>query len=75
MTADIVRFVDYERRSREPDAAQPRNPCDATVIIILPVIHRNEGPGKRRRMGRVGPRSTEASSRRAAMQVPARPNC
>ena len=36
-TDNVVRFCDYERRSRNPDAAQPRNPCDADVIV-LPVI-------------------------------------
>lgn len=34
MTEKVVRFSDYERRSREPDAAQPRNPTEADVIIL-----------------------------------------
>jgi hypothetical protein len=32
---DIVRIIDYERRSREPDAcAEQRDPTEATVIIL-----------------------------------------
>lgn len=38
MAEKVVRFCDFEKRSREPDAAQPRDPCDSAVIIILPVI-------------------------------------
>jgi hypothetical protein len=38
MAAEVIRFADYEQRSREPDAAHPRNPADAAVIIVLPVI-------------------------------------
>jgi phosphatidylserine decarboxylase len=44
MSDNVIRFCDYDKRSREPDAVQPRDPCDAT-IIILPVIRRfNEVP-------------------------------
>lgn len=34
MTDNVVRLVDYERKSRNPDAAQPRNPADADVIKL-----------------------------------------
>lgn len=34
--ADVVRFADYERKSRTPDSCEPRNPVDADVIIIRP---------------------------------------
>jgi hypothetical protein len=37
MTENVVRFADYEKRSKQPDAAQPRDPADADVIV-LPVI-------------------------------------
>lgn len=36
--ADIHRIVDYERRSREPDAQGPREPGEEAVVIVLPVI-------------------------------------
>jgi hypothetical protein len=38
MSENVVRFADYERRSLNPDACEPRNPSDAAVIIILPII-------------------------------------
>lgn len=38
MSAQIF-FVDFDKKSRQPDAEAPRNPVDADVII-LPVIHR-----------------------------------
>jgi hypothetical protein len=34
MTENVVRFADYERKSKQPDSAQPRDP--ATIIIMLP---------------------------------------
>lgn len=34
---EIVRFADYEKRSRNPDACGPRDPCEAAIIIIMPV--------------------------------------
>jgi hypothetical protein len=37
VTEKVIRFADWERKSRNPDAMQPRDPCEATVII-LPVI-------------------------------------
>jgi hypothetical protein len=38
MPEKVVRFFDYERRSRDPDAqAEARDPAGAT-IIILPVV-------------------------------------
>jgi hypothetical protein len=40
MEHNVIRFADYERRSKQPDAAQPRDPCDAKVIV-LPVIRGN----------------------------------
>ena len=39
----VVRFADYERRSRNPDAVSPRDPSESAVIIILPVIRRFDG--------------------------------
>lgn len=37
MRDNVVRFADYERRSREPDAFPERDPSSAT-IIILPLV-------------------------------------
>lgn len=37
MTENIIRFCDFERRSKQPDAAQPRNPCEADVIVF-PIV-------------------------------------
>jgi len=41
--ADIIRIQDYERKSKSPDAAQPRDPADADVIV-LPLIRRLNAP-------------------------------
>jgi hypothetical protein len=38
--AQIIRFADYEQRSKNPDAVSPRNPVDSAIVIILPVIRR-----------------------------------
>lgn len=43
MPDNVVRFIDPEHRSRNPDACQPRNPADATVVI-LPVVRRFNSP-------------------------------
>ncbi len=32
MTEKVVRFSDYEKRSRNPDAIGPRDPCEADII-------------------------------------------
>ena len=41
MPADrVLRFSDYERRSRNPDAALLRDPAEANIIIVLPVVQR-----------------------------------
>jgi hypothetical protein len=37
MTENVVRFIDYDKRSKQPDAAQPRDPCEANVIVF-PII-------------------------------------
>ena len=37
MSENVVRFCDFDKRSKQPDAAQPRDPCEADVIV-LPVI-------------------------------------
>jgi hypothetical protein len=37
MSENVVRFSDYERKSRDADAVSPRDPSDA-VIIILPTV-------------------------------------
>jgi hypothetical protein len=34
----VIRFADYEQKSRNPDAVSPRNPADSAIVIILPVI-------------------------------------
>jgi hypothetical protein len=34
----VVRFSDYEKRSRDPHAVSPRNPSDTAVIVVLPVV-------------------------------------
>jgi hypothetical protein len=44
MTDNVVRFCDFEKRSKQPDAASPRDPCEAD-IIILPVIRKFNAPG------------------------------
>lgn len=43
MTDNVIRISDAERKSRNPDAATPRDPCDADVII-LPVVRRLNAP-------------------------------
>jgi hypothetical protein len=35
---NVVRFRDYDRRSRQPDAVD-RDPGESAVIIILPDAH------------------------------------
>jgi hypothetical protein len=37
MPATIIRFADYEQRSKNPDAVH-RDPSDSALIILLPVI-------------------------------------
>lgn len=37
MFDNVIRICDYERRSKNPDAVQPRDPCEADVIA-LPVV-------------------------------------
>lgn len=34
MPDNVIRICDHERKSREPDAVAPRDPCDATIIIL-----------------------------------------
>lgn len=36
----VLRFCDYDKKSREPDALGPRDPADTAVIIILPMIRK-----------------------------------
>lgn len=36
--AKIIRFADYEQKSRNPDAVSPRDPSDSALIIILPQV-------------------------------------
>lgn len=43
MTDNVIRFADYERKSRDADAVSPRDPCDAAVIV-LPVIRKLNAP-------------------------------
>lgn len=43
MNENVIRIADYERKSRNPDGAAPRDPCDADTII-LPVIRRLSAP-------------------------------
>lgn len=42
--SDVVRIADYERRSRNPDSCEPRNPIDADVIFIRRVDAPMIGP-------------------------------
>lgn len=47
--AEIIRFADYEQRSKNPDAISPRNPADSAIVIILPVVrtlNAPDGPAK-----------------------------
>lgn len=37
MTGNVIRFCDFDKRSRQPDAAQPRDPFDADVIAF-PIV-------------------------------------
>jgi len=37
MSADIIRISDFDRKSKAADAASPRDPADADVIV-LPVV-------------------------------------
>jgi hypothetical protein len=32
----VVRFADYEQRSRQPDAGHPRDPAEPCIIVVLP---------------------------------------
>lgn len=41
MPGKVIRFHDYERRSREPDAEGPRDPAEPCVIIVLHCEARN----------------------------------
>ncbi len=34
----VLRFADYEQRSRNADALPLRNPADSAIIIVLPII-------------------------------------
>jgi len=43
VSGNVIRFSDYEKKSREPDSEGPRNPADADVIV-LPVIRVEGGP-------------------------------
>lgn len=40
IVAQVIRFADYEQKSRNPDAVSPRDPADSAIVIILPVIRR-----------------------------------
>ena len=42
--AEIIRFADYEQRSKTPDAISPRNPADSAIVIILPVVRSLNAP-------------------------------
>lgn len=43
MPADkVVRFSDYEKRSRHPDSEHPRDPADADVIEFTPKRHHTD---------------------------------
>ena len=52
MTEKVVRIMDYERRSKEPDACAPRDPGDAAVIVVLPVVRVERPQAKPRRESR-----------------------
>lgn len=34
----VVRFSDYEKKSREPDAEGPRHPDEPCTIYVLPSV-------------------------------------
>lgn len=36
MPKNVVRFADYEKRSREPDAAGPREEHERGIVIAFP---------------------------------------
>jgi hypothetical protein len=38
MTENVIRFADYEQKSRNPDAVSPRDPSDSALIVILPQV-------------------------------------
>jgi len=37
MSDNVVRFCDFDKRSKQPDAEQPRDPCEADVIAC-PIV-------------------------------------
>lgn len=41
MTDNVIRIADYERKSKSPNAARPRDPA---TIIILPMIRSLNAP-------------------------------
>lgn len=41
---NILRFSDYERRSRNPDAVSPRDLADADVIVLPAVRTERRAP-------------------------------
>ena len=43
MTENVIRFPDVDRRSRNPDAVD-RDPTQAAVVIVLPVIRKLNAP-------------------------------
>jgi hypothetical protein len=53
MPGKVVRFADFERKSRSADAqTDERDPADTAVVIILPIIRIErhvEKPKRRRR--------------------------
>jgi hypothetical protein len=38
MSGIVIRFPDPERRSRDADAVEVRDPSESAIIIILPII-------------------------------------
>jgi hypothetical protein len=44
---NVVRFSDFEQKSRNADSVSPRDPSDSAIIILLPLVrverHVNEG--------------------------------
>jgi hypothetical protein len=47
--AQVIRFADYEQKSRNPDAVSPRDPADSAVVIVLPMIRVERTDEERRR--------------------------
>ena len=43
-TAEVIRFSDYEKKSRNPDAAGPRGDPEPAIIIVLPMIRVEREP-------------------------------